>query len=131
MHLLDLTKADIESPANRSHFDAGPGGVWVVAFSPDGSQLATGGADSLIRIWETENDVRLMKILEGHAATVSSMEYSPDGKLLSGSVDRSIRLWDPVAGRLMGDLAVHEDSVISDVRPQWRSYSVQLTRWLR
>ena len=113
VHLLDLTNTDIESPANRSHFDAGPGGVWVVAFSPDGRQLATGGADSLIRIWEMENGGKLLKILEGHAATVSAMEYSPDGRLLSGSVDRSIRLWDPVAGRLIGELAVHEDTVTS------------------
>lgn len=71
------------------------------------------GADSLIRIWETENGGKLTNILEGHAATVLAMEYSPDGKLLSGSVDRSIRLWDPVIGRQIGELTVHEDAVTS------------------
>ena len=77
----------------------------AVAFSPDGSLLATGaswrsqtvGAVSLWRV----SDGKLLRQLEGHTEKVISLAFSLDGKLLvsgsassaSGSADNSTRIW--------------------------------------
>ncbi len=70
------------------------GTVTSVAFSPDGSLLASGSWDQTIKLWEvaTGQEVRT---LSGHSSTVSSVAFSPDGRLLaSGSWDGTVLLWD-------------------------------------
>ena len=44
-------------------------------------------------------------MLKGHKEPVTSVAYSPDGaKIGSGSVDKTIRLWDPATGALLRTL---------------------------
>ncbi len=70
--------------------------VSYIAFSPDGSRLATGGTlpEQTIRLWDVESG-NLVAEFSGHNSQVESLAFSPDGRLLaSGSFDRSILLWD-------------------------------------
>lgn len=67
--------------------------VTATAFSPENDLLATGSGDTTIRLWQLP-DANLIKVLEGHTASISSIAFSPDGKLLvSGSQDGTVRLW--------------------------------------
>jgi WD40 repeat protein len=39
-------------------------------------------------------------MLQGHLGSIYALTYAPDGKTLAtGSVDGSVKLWDPVTGQ--------------------------------
>ena len=75
------------------------GALVCMAVSPDGKQLATGGVDGAIRIWNLA-DGQLLRVLVGHNSYVHSLSWSPDGKTLAsgGGWDATIRLWNATSG---------------------------------
>jgi len=69
-------------------------GVTSVSISPDGSMVAAGSLDSVIRIWDVSSGI-LLDSLRGHRDSVYSVAFTPDGKsIISGSLDKSLKLWD-------------------------------------
>ncbi len=53
-----------------------------IAFSPDGKYLASGSADSTIKLWSVESQNEVIT-LQGHCYPVLSVAFSPDGKYLA------------------------------------------------
>ena len=71
-----------------------------------------------LRGWEHahlhERFSRLKNTLIGHAASVNSVAYSPDGlRIVSGSTDKTVKVWDPATGKETLTLNGHSDSVNS------------------
>jgi serine/threonine protein kinase/WD40 repeat protein len=70
--------------------------VMTLAFSPDGSILASSGGfvESSIRLWGVESGREIAR-LEGHRTYVRSLVFWPDAlTLASASGDQTVHLWD-------------------------------------
>jgi WD40 repeat protein len=62
----------------------------------------------------TNFGVREINRLESHSDWVINVSFSPDGKTLAtGSVDKTIKLWDVETGKEIRTLKGHNDSIIS------------------
>lgn len=90
-------------------FKGHEGNVLTVAYSPSGEQIASGGTDRTIRLWNLQGDL-VAPPFRGHQETVTSIAFSPDGTMIASgsgnqkskdSFDNTIRLWN-----LQGDLLV-------------------------
>ncbi|HEX8650400.1 MAG TPA: TIR domain-containing protein [Pyrinomonadaceae bacterium] len=93
----------------RGHTD------WIgrIAWSPDGSYLASPSGDTTIRIWDARNGT-CVRTLQGHTYQVNSAAWSPDGqRLASACSDKTIRLWEAASGKLLQTLEGHTESVWS------------------
>ena len=79
--------------------------VLSVAWSPDGTMLATCSADETVRLWDPARHRQLGTALAGHTGWVWSLAWSPDGKTLAtagGDGDMTVRLWDVAGHRALG-----------------------------
>jgi WD40 repeat protein/DNA-binding SARP family transcriptional activator len=69
------------------------GGVLGLAFSADGSRLATSSVDGTLRIWDPSSGDPLL-VLRGHHVAAYSVAFSPDAsRLASVGVDGVVRVW--------------------------------------
>ncbi|KAL6230308.1 hypothetical protein BDW75DRAFT_74574 [Aspergillus navahoensis] len=87
--------------------------VLSVAFSANGSILASGSYDRTIRLWDVWTG-RELQTLAGHLGLVQLVVFSSSGiTLASSSDDRAIRLWDIQTGKEMRILKGHLGLVLS------------------
>jgi WD40 repeat protein len=85
-----------------------PGAVQTVAFSPDGSQILSAGADQVARLWSASSGQPVAE-LRGHSARVTSAVFSSDGKRIAASAeDGRARVWDAASTQLVRELRANE-----------------------
>ncbi|XP_033839066.1 WD repeat, SAM and U-box domain-containing protein 1 isoform X2 [Periophthalmus magnuspinnatus] len=118
LRLWDLNMNQLHAEKNAHDL-----GVSCCTFSPDihsGGQvvqfrLASCGQDSLLKIWAINKHnggvykMQLLNSLTGQSAPVLSCAYSADGQLLvSGSVDKTVTVYDAANATLLYTLSQHD-----------------------
>lgn len=105
-----------------------------IKLTKDNKKMVTGSHSSEVKIWDTAldpspeepqeprllfnlgkgNDENGIPILNGHQAPVKDIKITPDDlKVASGSEDKTIKIWDILAGFLLATLEGHEAEVTS------------------
>ncbi|MBE2221012.1 MAG: NACHT domain-containing protein [Anaerolineae bacterium] len=74
------------------------GPVTAVAFSPDGSRMATASSDNSIKLWDAVTGQNYLTLI-GHENTVNDVVFTHDGsQVISGGQNGQIMLWDAGTG---------------------------------
>lgn len=81
--------------------------VCGLKWSPDGKQLASGGNDNKLFVWDDLNSTPLHRFTE-HTAAVKAIAWNPhqNGILASGggTQDKKIRFWNTLTGSLLSEV---------------------------
>ena len=87
--------------------------VQDVAFSPDGTMIATGDDATNLRFWRVPSGVPIGGPLP-NIEVINAVAFSPDGRLVAtGMADRTVRLWDVATRAPVRVLEGHTDQVWS------------------
>jgi WD40 repeat protein/predicted Ser/Thr protein kinase len=79
--------------------DGHRGSIWGLAFSPDGTRLASTGEERVARLW-TATTGALAVTYQGHTSKPIGVAFSSDGtRLVTTSSDGTVRQWDSATGR--------------------------------
>ena len=129
--ILHLTPITRQGPPRRAgptrslRLDDTFGGLFTVAWSPNGRKLALGSKKGNVRIIDPATG-KTLRVLPGHRLGVTSLVWSSDGRMLISTDDEAIRLSDT-------ETAV----AIDTFTPGWTVRSATLTgvpgipdRWL-
>jgi WD40 repeat protein/tRNA A-37 threonylcarbamoyl transferase component Bud32 len=94
-----------EVPAHRT-------AIGSVAFSPDGSRIATGSDDGAVRLWDAAQRSAIGRAL-AHRGPVRLVRFSPDGEFLLTAGSREVRIWNHRTGEPIGPALPHDDEVLA------------------
>lgn len=85
----------------------------VYALSVRGSMMASGGPESIVRLWDSRTGNRITKLV-GHTDNIRAILINQDSDtVMTASSDQTVKVWSVTAGRCMYTLSMHNDSVWS------------------
>lgn len=93
LHLWTLPESDNAQP-EQIFLEGHSGPVIDVTFSPDGTRIASGGADGRVMLWNGDTGEQF-KVLTGDHGSINAVAFSPDGAHITGAADDgSVLIWD-------------------------------------
>ena len=82
-------------------FEAQPGPIHAIGFSPDGTKIAVGGVSSEVHIYNVENGERVAT-LKGNGAAVFALAFHPNGQqIAAGGFDGTVRIFNAASSELV------------------------------
>ena len=89
-----LTVVDLETGQPLAELRGHSRPINAAAFTRDGTRIATGSDDNLIKIWDVAGATELLS-LRGHSAAVMALAFTPDdSKLVTVGFDSAVIVWD-------------------------------------
>ncbi len=113
---------DLKKGSTIKRFVSHSRDVLAVAFSPDNRQIASGGRDKNLKIWNTVGECKFTVEQNAHTDWVSSVKFYQDTKnpiVVSASWDRTIKVWDNTTMTLKHTFVGHKSQINSlDMAPK-------------
>ncbi|MEM8809592.1 MAG: WD40 repeat domain-containing protein, partial [Cyanobacteria bacterium P01_G01_bin.38] len=89
--------------------------VHSVAFSADGQLLATAGGEGVIKLWTAAG--KFIREIKAHTEPIVQIAFDPaepdSSRLVSASLDKTLKLWNIKAGQEIQTFTGHTDRVYS------------------
>jgi WD40 repeat protein len=99
--LFDATNGNVLRSDDREDQEST---INSVAWSPNGSQIASGSTDGNVQIWNAET-LQLIRTINADNMSISSVAWSPDSsRVVSGSGDGHTVIWNAANGQLIRTL---------------------------
>ena len=95
-----LSLCDFETGRELAHFAEHRAQMLTMRFSPRGDKFVAAETypTNVMRAWEVPSG-RLIATMRGHENQVNHILFSPDEtRIVTGSMDRTVRIWDATAG---------------------------------
>ena len=129
---------NMDTATSHATFKA-PDSFDALSFAPNGKLLASGGHDG-VRLWNATTKQQGLRgkigqylptlMLKGHKDDISTLAFSPDGKmLLSGSDDGTIRAWDTITGRQQFICPGHTSEISELAASEERNALISVHSW--
>ncbi|KAI9069760.1 WD40 repeat-like protein [Trametes sanguinea] len=121
VHMFHKCRVDKGKGKSREFVDAKghTDEIFVLAISPDGKYLASGGKDRRVGVWDVEKN-EWVKGFGGHRDCISALAFrkatpslQTPTQLYSGSYDRTIKLFDLSTMGYVETLFGHQDPVLA------------------
>ena len=110
---------DVETGERTTTLRHADWGEVAVAFSPDGTRLASGSSEQVIKLWdvETRRVIGTWRVpRDSNLLWDIAVAFSPDGtRLVAGFQDRTVRLWDVATQTEVATLRGHTTSEVRSV----------------
>ncbi|MGB8346237.1 MAG: ATP-binding cassette domain-containing protein [Ktedonobacteraceae bacterium] len=85
--------------------------VWAIAWSPDGTRIASGDALHHVQVWDPLTG-KILLTYQKHAGPITALAWSPDGNsLASASDDQTVQVWDATSGKQIQTYTDHAQGV--------------------
>ena len=104
IHTNNINKLSPDNFSLKGHNDS----VWILAFSKDGQNMASGSLDGTVRLWDLNLRIERLK-LTGHTGGIKALAYTEDNRILAcgTGLDGILRLWDAGTSGQLSTLLDH------------------------
>jgi WD40 repeat protein len=121
--LIDIR--DAATGESVRSFRGHEGDVNLVAFSDDGSLLATSGDDGSVKVWDPATG-ELIRGFDGGGGQMWGVSMSPDSSLLAAASwdDQTALIWDVATGRRITEIGPITPSFVTSFSPDGRRLAI-------
>jgi THO complex subunit 3 len=102
LHNAAKNEAPIAVEAVASYPSHAP--IYAMGFSPDQSTLVTGGADSVVGLWDRPTMI-CRAVVARHAKLIRSVSFTPDSRIVATATEELVDLADALDGSLIAQVS--------------------------